>query len=277
MDYGATDAWPRLAQALLRNHRPWPSRSCAVVECEPAWSWTPRLTDFDLWFVLAGHGQARLGAQQVELHPGLMAVLRPGDRGQFSHDRTRPLTVAFCHFDLGARAAAPPGDLLPSRFVPLATPAVQAEQMRTLIRLADDPHPLVAVERAGLLTSVLLDIYRQDAAMFGHPVNAIDPRINRVVSRVRARPGRRLSLAAAGDLAGLSPAHFSRLFRAHVGISFRDFCLHARMDRARELLGESTMSIGEISRALGYDEPQLFSRQVRAHWGTSPSQLRAGR
>ena len=248
-----------------------------MVECEPAWSWTPKLVDFDLWFTLAGRGRARLGDRHVDLRPGLMAVLRPGDTGTFTHDPSHPLTVAFCHFDFGDPATPPPDELLPSRFVTLATPAVQAEQMRTLIRLADDPHPLVAVERAGLLASVLVEIYRQDAAAHGHPVSAIDPRINRVISRVRARPGQRLTLATAGELAGLSPARLSRLFRAHVGVSFRDFCLNTRMERAGELLRESTMTIGEIARSLGYDEPHLFSRQVRAHWGISPSELRSGR
>ncbi len=204
---GPVESWHRVASALLGSVVPRPGNDCGLVECEPGWSWNPRTNDFDLWLVLAGHGTAQLAGQSVDLVAGMMVVLRTGDAGRFEHERDHPLTVAYCHFDLFAPGSTQPvrvaEDLLPSRVVRLAVPAIEADQMRALIRHASDPHPFVAVERTALLTTVLLDIYRQDAAQHGHPVTSMDPRIQRVVGRIRARPGQRMSLAAASELADL--------------------------------------------------------------------------
>lgn len=204
---GPVESWHRVASALLGSVVPRPGNDCGLVECEPGWSWNPRTNDFDLWLVLAGHGTAQLAGQSVDLVAGMMVVLRTGDAGRFEHERDHPLTVAYCHFDLFAPGSTQPvrvaEDLLPSRVVRLAVPAIEADQMRALIRHASDPRPFVAVERTALLTTVLLDIYRQDAAQHGHPVTSMVPRIQRVVGRIRARPGQRMSLAAASELADL--------------------------------------------------------------------------
>lgn len=73
---------------------------------------------------------------------------------------------------------------------------------------------------------------------------ALDPRIEQVLATLRANPDRRVTLAEASRTAGMSPQYFSRTFSAQVGLSFRDFLLGNRLDRA-----------------LGYADTYLFSRQ----------------
>jgi transcriptional regulator GlxA family with amidase domain len=46
------------------------------------------------------------------------------------------------------------------------------------------------------------------------------------------------------------------------------------MERARLLLEETTMSVGEIAAALGYSDIFLLSRQFKQHYGYAPSQVR---
>jgi transcriptional regulator GlxA family with amidase domain len=50
--------------------------------------------------------------------------------------------------------------------------------------------------------------------------------------------------------------------------------LQVRLERARTLLEETSMPIGQIAHALGYEEVFLFSRQFKQQYGYSPRQAR---
>lgn len=281
MDYGRPELWSELANALAYKAVATPTSDCGLVDCEPTWSWAPRLTDFDLWLAVSGTGIAVLGDARCALEPGSVLVLRPGDTPLIDHDRSNPLRVAYCHFNFidpsTGNVVSPPPELLPSRHVALHNPYVVHETVRRLVRLRHDQRPLVQLEREVEMRRALLDIYRDDADAQGHSTATMDPRIQLVVNHVRAHPHLRLTLEEAAKLTGLSQVYFSRLFTLHLGSSFRHFLLEVRMDRANLLLTETTMQFSDIARSLGYDDYYLFSRQVRLHTGRSPSQIRKAR
>lgn len=77
-------------------------------------------------------------------------------------------------------------------------------------------------------------------------------------------------------MACLAPAYFSRLFSREMGTSFREFLVTVRLDRAKYLLQETDMSVGEIAESLGYDSVFLFSRQFKLRHAIPPSRLRKG-
>jgi len=74
--------------------------------------------------------------------------------------------------------------------------------------------------------------------------------------------------------AGYSPDHFSRLFKRILGISPQAHAIRVRIDRARQLLIESSLTISQIADALGYDDVFFFSRQFKARTGQTPGQYR---
>jgi AraC family transcriptional regulator, arabinose operon regulatory protein len=84
-----------------------------------------------------------------------------------------------------------------------------------------------------------------------------------------------LSLAALARTAGLSPSHFSALFRAATGGGVVEYTKRLRMARARELLITSSRDIGDIAEAVGYPDAFYFSRQFRTVHGCSPSEYRS--
>ena len=70
------------------------------------------------------------------------------------------------------------------------------------------------------------------------------------------------------------PNHLNRICRQHSGLSFQNYLQQARMRRAKELLGRSTMTIHDISKACGFDSHQGFSRRFRKHVGCTPLEWR---
>jgi AraC family transcriptional regulator len=79
-----------------------------------------------------------------------------------------------------------------------------------------------------------------------------------------------------GDLAavaGLSPAHFSTLFRNSVGEPPHRYHTRLRVERASRLL-ESGVTSSDAALAVGFFDQSHLARHVRRILGTSPSKLR---
>ena len=74
--------------------------------------------------------------------------------------------------------------------------------------------------------------------------------------------------------AGMSYSYFSRCFHDVIGQSFSDYCLHVRMEHARNLLKYSGKSIQEIALSTGYQDEKYFSRIFKKSTGMSPSDFR---
>jgi AraC family transcriptional regulator len=77
--------------------------------------------------------------------------------------------------------------------------------------------------------------------------------------------------------AGLSPYHFLRAFKSAVGVPPHRYQMQLRMNRARELLETTDLSVTEIAAQVGYDDPSYLGRLFRKHFGTTPAAYRRER
>ncbi len=91
------------------------------------------------------------------------------------------------------------------------------------------------------------------------------------MDRAFAQP---LDVAALARVAHVSPAHFSRQFRATFGETPHRYLQRRRVERAMELLRESDLPVTEVCLAVGFRSLGTFSRTFRAVVGESPSAYR---
>lgn len=85
-----------------------------------------------------------------------------------------------------------------------------------------------------------------------------------------------LDVRAVAAIAHISPAHFSRCFRAAFGESPHHYLQRRRVERSMFALRETDRSVTEICFAVGFSSVGTFSRTFRAIVGQSPSDYRAG-
>jgi len=88
--------------------------------------------------------------------------------------------------------------------------------------------------------------------------------------------GDQLTLEGVARRLYTSSRQLQRAFCEAAQTGFRDYLTQVRMERARELLCESSYSVKEIARAVGYREPAQFAKAFRRTYATSPSELRLG-
>ncbi len=72
----------------------------------------------------------------------------------------------------------------------------------------------------------------------------------------------------------LSSKYVSRMFNEKSGLSFRDYKINIKMDKAKELLENTSMNINEVSHLLGYKKPESFMRIFKRVTQKTPKQYR---
>ncbi|NLY76422.1 MAG: response regulator [Firmicutes bacterium] len=82
-----------------------------------------------------------------------------------------------------------------------------------------------------------------------------------------------LSLEEIARSVSISPFYFCRLFREELGVSFSEYLTKVRMEKAVDLLAQG-LSVKECCFALGYNDPNYFSRIFRKYYQVSPSEYR---
>ena len=73
---------------------------------------------------------------------------------------------------------------------------------------------------------------------------------------------------------GISPSYLNKLVRTQTRHSAMDWVEISRVNWAKSLLKGSDMSVGEVSAAIGVDDPSYFTRFFRKSTGMTPSEFR---
>ncbi|MDX6695529.1 MAG: AraC family transcriptional regulator [Blastocatellia bacterium] len=76
---------------------------------------------------------------------------------------------------------------------------------------------------------------------------------------------------------GLSKFHFQRLFKSAMGVSPSRHQINLRMNKARQLLRETKMSVVDVALEVGYSNPSHFAQLFRRETSLSPSDYRRQR
>jgi len=94
---------------------------------------------------------------------------------------------------------------------------------------------------------------------------------------ITANLDRRYSLHELGAMAGLSPYHLKKGFKAIFDLSVNNFLHEERMQKARLLLEETDLPISRIAANVGYTHPFAFSSAFRDFFGYTPSLVQKSR
>lgn len=76
------------------------------------------------------------------------------------------------------------------------------------------------------------------------------------------------------EAVGITRRQLERLFRLHLNDTPSNFYLRLRLDKARQLLRQTDMSVLEVSIACGFESPSYFTRSYRARFVCCPREDR---
>lgn len=83
-----------------------------------------------------------------------------------------------------------------------------------------------------------------------------------------------ISLDGVSRLVNISAYYFSKVFKDETGENFIDYVTQVRIEKAKQLLVIKETSIKEVCVAIGYKDPNYFSRLFKKQVGVTPTEYR---
>ena len=83
-----------------------------------------------------------------------------------------------------------------------------------------------------------------------------------------------ITLDDVSSVAGFNATYFSSLFKKETGSNFVEYLSEIRMNRAKDLLKETNMSIAAVCEAVGYNDLKHFTKSFKKAAGIKPGEYR---
>jgi transcriptional regulator GlxA family with amidase domain len=146
-----------------------------------------------------------------------------------------------------------------------------------------DPIVAMALEAATLANRALRARTRRAGTGRKCEVNdtsRVEPmswKLRRAINYVEVNLAEPLRSYQLAKIAGLSKAHFSRVFKATTGLTPNRFVMNRRLDCAVELLSASDKSLTDIATLCGFSDQSHFGRVFKRTLGLTPGAWRRSR
>jgi AraC-like DNA-binding protein len=101
-------------------------------------------------------------------------------------------------------------------------------------------------------------------------------RLQRAREMIEDHQGHPPALEKIADVSSLSKFHFLRLFTATFGLTPMAYADRCRVERGKELLRRSSLTVAQTAERLGFESQSAFAKMFRRHVGVTPRVFRTG-
>ena len=91
---------------------------------------------------------------------------------------------------------------------------------------------------------------------------------------IKENSNREISRAEVAEQFFIHPDYLSHIFKEWAGITFQDFVIKTRMDKAKKMLIYTDTSISNIAASTGYSNTAYFAKHFKRETGMTPKEYR---
>jgi YesN/AraC family two-component response regulator len=100
------------------------------------------------------------------------------------------------------------------------------------------------------------------------------PPVQQAIHYVEEHLQEPLGMSEVAGYIHLNPSYFSALFKEQTGFTFSEYVTRSRIQKAKELLLQTRLTIADIAEQVGYQTSKYFIKLFKEYEGTSPNQYR---
>ncbi len=227
-------------------------------------------------YCTSGRGWCETASGRWALREGSALFIPPGEAHRYGADEEAPWSICWVHFSgtrsadyLAALGLSPEAPLL---HVPDA--GLVGGAFEEMYAALDFGYPDDSLLGLSTLLGRWLGLLKRHSRAAQEPARRNEDLILRSIRHMREHLHEPLRLADLAGDAGLSPSHYSWLFRRQVNASPGVYFIRMKMQKACELLDGTRLSVREAAECVGYTDPYHFSRTFKRVQGVSPTAYR---
>ncbi|MBQ7822153.1 MAG: helix-turn-helix transcriptional regulator [Clostridia bacterium] len=221
-----------------------------------------------LEYVTSGKGYVLANGMIHEVGPDTIYFLRKGESHLYFSDTKDPFTKIFLNIS-GALS-----NLLSSMYNLEGVYFFNCTELRTTFEKIPEilHYDVNEIEKQIALQGVLVEILAR--LSYENAKNSYDSEANQLKSYIDSHPERLVSNSELASIIYRSPDYCQKLFRREFFDTPYAYQLKQKMIKAKYLLSNTQMPIGEIGKMLGYEDAQYFSNLFQSKCGCRPSAYR---
>ena len=236
------------------------------------------LNEYQLLYIAEGRGTFHSHTvPTAQLREGDLFLLFPGEWHSYSPSPTtgwKSYWIGFKGRNMDDRVRA--GFLTPTK------PIYHVGFSDDIVHLYKEAYETALCEAAysqqvlaGLVNHIIGVMYSLERNIELNRNQAHVDMVNRARLEIREHLESSLTIQQVAQDLGVSYSNFRKLFKEYTGISPATYQQDLRLQRAKELLSTTDMSVKEIAYRLNFESPDYFSAKFKIKTGRRPSELRS--
>lgn len=98
--------------------------------------------------------------------------------------------------------------------------------------------------------------------------------IRKIMDEIKEHYTENITLTGLAEKYSISVSYLSELLKEHLQLSFSEYISSKRIQKAKELLADDSLSIEQIAEQTGYNDYFYFTKVFKKNTGISPSKYR---
>lgn len=249
---------------------------CGMEKCKPSHSYGPAVRDhFLIHFISEGQGTFYIDGKSYRLGKNEGFLICPGIVTYYEADIDNPWVYSWVGFK-GLKAE----NYLEMANLNRENPIFKHKEGYTLQFCLENMGKASSLRFGrelrlqgllGIFLSELIELAERNDI---HGLNQAEAYIKKAVQFIEANYSRDITIDNISKYVGLNRNYFSSLFKEKIKISPQQYLINYRINKACELMTNEALSISDISRSVGYNDPLGFSKIFKRVKGCSPRDYR---
>ena len=97
--------------------------------------------------------------------------------------------------------------------------------------------------------------------------------VNHTIYYLETHHDEEITLEQLAEMLYVTPTYLSKTFKAATGVGPINYLIQIRLNHAKELLKNDSLSVKEVAKTVGYEDAYHFSKLFKKYYGKSPSQF----
>lgn len=260
------------------NHTDLNMYQCGTEDCNAGHYYGPAVRDhFLIHYIHSGKGKFCVGEREYNLQKGQGFLICPDIVTYYQADFEDPWTYSWVGFHgLKADSYLKSADLTMDN--PIFTCNGDDYISGCFLQMisAKSLQKGREIHLLGLFYLFLSHLIEQNgkADLYGHAGSRKEVYIKKAIEYIEMNYSRKMSITEIAHHLGLDRSYLGSVFKEQLDTSLQDFLIKYRLDKACELMKKASLSIGDVSRSVGYDDPLMFSKLFKRNRGISPRDYR---
>lgn len=232
--------------------------------------------DYLLIYTHAGKAVARSRGLDYEIGNGTVIIYRPREEQYYKLFEDHPAKSFWIHFTgYGVESILKKLNITDKNIYKIE----QNDEIPTLIRMARNEiqerrmgFELIAASLLLQLLSVISRKYLNSGFSTKHLES--NNKLDFSIHYLHSNYSKSITISELADLAGLCASRYIYVFKKITGTTPKEYLIKFRLQKAKELMRDTNLTLRQISLIVGFEDQLYFSRVFRKYEGVCPSMMK---